>query len=227
MPPSPWRAARGSGMAPEGSREAASSEGEALPGARTRHAGDSHMLGSGKRAVGIPKVRRGQQPGSFSSSSSQENSSLWENHQHLAPPGPEGLVRGGFRGQPDDGNGRESSGSLSRHCQRGVPAGIQRGRQLQPSAGMARSQCQLLPALGLPGTAPAPAPFPLRPGSGVPQRSPAGILGGDPYHKGRSLTPWDGWESGCGRQSPGMGHPRNSQVNRNVSGSAPATCCRR
>lgn len=61
MPPAPWRAARGSGTAPEASRDAASSEGEALPGARTRHAGTATCwaAGNGEWEPPPPQVRRG------------------------------------------------------------------------------------------------------------------------------------------------------------------------
>lgn len=179
MPPSPWRAARGSGMAPEGSREAASSEGEALPGARTRHAGDSHMLGSGKRAVGIPKVRRGQQPGSFSSSSSQENSSLWENHQHPAPPGPEGLVQGGV---PRAAGRWERQGELGES----LPALPARGSSRNP-AGKAAA------ALGWDGTVPVPAPA----RAGAPWHSPSSGPVPAPTRI-RSPAAIPGWDFGGG-----------------------------
>lgn len=47
---------------------------------------------------------------------------------------------------------------------------------------------------------------------------------GGPCHEGWALTPW---ELGCGQQKAGLGQARDLGVNRNVCGSAPATCCRR
>lgn len=97
------------------------------------------------RMARTPRVRRGQQPGGSCGSSSQENSSVWENHQHSAPPGPElgpGAVPRAAWEFPEPGNGRRcwgvSAGAASEGFQQessGEGRGIPQPVWHRPSAG--------------------------------------------------------------------------------------------
>lgn len=191
-----------------------SSEGESTARSQDTTCRDGHMLGNGEWEPPKSEEKWGSSsPGSFFSSSSWENLiPLGEPSAHPAPPSPEGLVRGAVPRaeqarcpQPDDGKGGEALGESP-------PA---RDSSRNPAGKEGSS---------FPGT--APAPFPLPPGSGVPEGSPAGIWGVPTARAGPS-RPGMGGSRDAASKAPGMSHPRNSRVNRNVSGSAPATCCRR
>lgn len=189
-----------------------SSEGESTARSQDTTCRDSHMLGNGEWEPPKSEEKGGSSsPGSFFSSSSWENLiPLGEPSAHRAPPSPEGLVRGAVPRaeqarcpQPDDGNGGEVLGESPpvRNSSRN-PAG--EGRQQLPRHG--------------------PIPAPTR------VRSPKGIPGWDlgvPTARAGPSRPGMGGSRDVAGKAPGMSHPRNSQVNRNVSGSAPATCCRR
>lgn len=175
-------------------------------------------------AARTPRVRRGQQPGGSYNSSSRENSSVWENHQHPAPPGPE-LGPGAVpRAARAGGRSRSTAkGAGSGKSVRALPARAS-SRDPAGKAGAALSRAGTVPVPAPararapwhgPGSGPAPAPSRVRSATGTRGR-PRRDLG----------DPWHGGQAGYGRQRPGMGRAGNCRVNRNVCSCAPATCRR-
>lgn len=140
MPPAPCRAARGSGMAPE------------APGAGTRHAGAATCWAAGNGRRETPGVRRGQQPGGSSSSSSREK---------LAPLGEPSASSSSVGG---------SEGRAGRRWEREEPLG--RALPALPARGSSRNPAGKAGApLGRAGTVPAPAPA----RAGAPRHGPSSV----------------------------------------------------